>query len=106
MEDVEPENIEYLHEALSKMCSRISEKLKQKNLRFRTVTVKIRYEDYSTIQRSKSIPVESDESSLLTKVAIEVFQHKRNRNKAIRLIGVKVSHLSEVSEQLCLTEFF
>jgi len=106
MEDVESDNIEYLHKSLKKMCARISEKLHQKSLRFKTVTVKIRYEDYSTIQRSKSIPVESDEPDLLSKVAIEVFEQKRNHNKAIRLIGVKVSHLTEVSEQLCLTEFF
>lgn len=105
MEDVEPENIPYLHEALGKMCTRIGDKLRKKALRFKTVTVKIRYEDYSTIQRSKSIPVASDETLLLEKVAIEVFEQKRDHNKSIRLIGVKVSQLCEVSEQLCLTEF-
>jgi len=105
MEDVEPENIPYLHEALKKMCTRIGEKLKNKALSFKTVTVKIRYEDYATIQRSKSIPVASDETSLLEKIAIDVFDQKRNHNKSIRLVGVKVSHLSEVSEQMCLTEF-
>lgn len=105
MEDVEPENIAYLHDALKKMCTRIGDKLKTKALRFKTVTVKIRYEDYSTIQRSRSIPVESDETALLEKVAIELFDQKRNHNKSIRLIGVKASQLSEVSEQLCLSEF-
>jgi DNA polymerase-4 len=105
MEDVEPENLEYLHEALDKMCNRIGDKLRNKVLRFKTVTVKIRYSDYSTIQRSRSIPVESDETSLLSKVAKEIFDRKRNLNKSIRLVGVKVSQLSEVSEQLCLTDF-
>jgi DNA polymerase-4 len=105
MEDVEPENITYLHDALKKMCTRIGDKLKTKALRFKTVTVKIRYEDYSTIQRSRSIPVESDETALLEKVAIELFDQKRNHNKSIRLIGVKASQLSEASEQLCLSEF-
>ncbi|MGY5859724.1 MAG: DNA polymerase IV [Candidatus Thorarchaeota archaeon] len=105
MEDVEPENTPYLHDALKKMCTRIGDKLQKKDLRFKTVTVKIRYEDYSTIQRSRSIPVESDETSLLEKVAIEVFEQKRNHNKSVRLVGVKVSQLSEVSEQMCLTEF-
>ncbi|MGY5879992.1 MAG: DNA polymerase IV [Candidatus Thorarchaeota archaeon] len=106
MEDVEPEQVDYLHEALKKMCKRIGDKLLNKALRFKTVTVKVRYSDYSTIQRSRSIPVESDETSLLEKVAIEIFEQKRNHNKALRLVGVKVSQLTEVSEQLCLTEFF
>ena len=105
MEDVEPDAIEYLHEALKKMCNRISEKLRKKALRFRTVTIKIRYSDYSTIQRSKSIPVETDNPDLLHRMAVEIFEHKRDREKALRLIGVKVSGLSEASEQLSLTEF-
>ncbi len=105
MEDVEPEEVDYLHNALKKMCKRIGDKLLNKSLRFRTVTVKIRYSDYSTIQRSRSVPVESDETSLLEKVAIELFEQKRDHNKSLRLIGVKVSQLTEVSEQLCLTEF-
>ena len=51
------------------------------------------------------MPVESDETSLLEKVAIEIFDQKRDQNKSLRLIGVKVSQLTEVSEQSCLTEF-
>jgi DNA polymerase IV (DinB-like DNA polymerase) len=105
MEDIEPENTPYLHEAIINMCTRIGGKLKKKSLRFKTVTVKIRYNDYSTIQRSKSIPVSSDEPSLLERVAIEVFDQKRDQNKPIRLVGVKVSQLKEVSEQMYLTEF-
>ncbi len=105
MEDVKPDAVEYLHGALMKMCARIGERLKKKALRFRTVTVKIRYSDYSTIQRSKSIPVETDNPDILQRMAVEIFEHKRNREKALRLIGVKVSGLNEASEQLCLTEF-
>ncbi|MFW9982966.1 MAG: DNA polymerase IV [Candidatus Thorarchaeota archaeon] len=105
MEDVEPDALEYLHGALKKMCNRIGERLKTKALRFRTVTIKIRYSDYSTIQRSRSIPVESDDTELLNRLAVEIFEHRRDHEKALRLIGVKVSSLSEASEQLCLTEF-
>jgi len=105
MKDIEPEEIDYLHEKKKKMCTRIGDKLRKKALRFKTVTVKMRYSDYSTIQRSRSIPVESDDTSLLEKIAIEIFEQKRNHNKSMRLVGVKVSQLSEFSEQLCLTEF-
>ena len=105
MEDVEPEAVEYIHEVLESMCSRIGEKLKKKALRFKTVTVKMRYNDYSTIQRSKSIPVETDSSNIIQQLAKEIFDHHQDREKPIRLVGVKVSGLSEASEQLCLTEF-
>lgn len=105
MEDVEPDAVEYIHESLRNMCTRIGEKIIKKALRYRTVTVKIRYNDYSTIQRSRSIPVETDDTKLLEKLALEIFDQKRNSQKPIRLIGVKVSGLSDVSEQSCLTEF-
>ncbi len=105
MEDVEPDAIEYLHDVLKKMCNRIGEKLSKKSLRFRTVTVKIRYSDYTTIQRSKSIPVETDSPEVLQRLAVEIFEHRRDHEKALRLVGVKVSALNEASEQLCLTEF-
>ena len=105
MKDIAPDQTDYLHDALRKMCTRIGEKLGKKALGFRTVTVKMRYSDYSTIQRSRSIPVESDDPTLLEIVAIEIFDQKRDYNKAIRLVGVKISQLKEVSEQMCLTEF-
>jgi nucleotidyltransferase/DNA polymerase involved in DNA repair len=105
MEDVEPESIQYLHETIRGMCQRIGERLRQKALRFKTVTVKIRYADYSTIQRSRSIPIETDEQEMLERLALEIFEQRRDHKKSLRLIGVKVSSLSEASEQLCLTEF-
>jgi DNA polymerase IV (DinB-like DNA polymerase) len=106
MEDVEPEAIDYLHGTIKNMCGRIGERLRNKSLKFRTVTVKMRYADYSTIQRSKSIPVETDEQSMLQQLAIEIFDKKRNPEKYMRLIGIKVSGLTERGTQAALTEFF
>jgi DNA polymerase IV (DinB-like DNA polymerase) len=106
MEDIEPEAVDYLHGTIKKMCGRIGDKLRKKSLRFRTVTVKMRYADYSTIQRSKSIPVETDDQEMLQQLAVEIFDKKRNPDKYVRLIGVKVSGLSERGTQAALTEFF
>ncbi|MFX1607341.1 MAG: DNA polymerase IV, partial [Promethearchaeota archaeon] len=105
MEDVEPGAVEYIHEVLGKMCGRIGERLQQKALRFKTITVKMRYSDFTTIQRSRSIPVETDSSDVLHRMAMEIFDQREEQEKPIRLVGVKVSGLSEASEQQCLTEF-
>jgi DNA polymerase IV (DinB-like DNA polymerase) len=105
MEDVEPSAVEYLHEVICRMCGRIGNKLQQKALRFKTVTVKMRYSDFSTIQRSRSIPVESNSPEVLQRLAMEIFDHRQNREKPLRLVGIKVSGLSEASEQSCLTDF-
>ncbi|MCF2135900.1 MAG: DNA polymerase IV [Candidatus Thorarchaeota archaeon] len=105
MEDIDPDDVPYLYDALSQMCRRIGEKLTKKSLRFRTVTVKIRYSDYTTVQRSKSIPVESDDSTTIEKIAKSIFDRDRDSKKPIRLLGIKVSGLREASEQTCLAEF-
>ncbi|MFX0108521.1 MAG: DNA polymerase IV [Candidatus Hodarchaeota archaeon] len=106
MQDVEPEATEYLHETIAKMCSRIGEKLQKKSLMFRTVTVKMRYADYTTFQRSKSIPVETDDPDKLLQLAVGIFDQKRDPDKYVRLLGVKVSGLNERGAQASLTEFF
>lgn len=105
MEDVEPEAIDYLHGTIAKMCGRIGDRLRKKSLKFRTVTVKMRYADYSTIQRSKSIPVETDDQEMLQQLAVEIFERKRDPHKYLRLIGVKVSGLTEKGTQATLMEF-
>ncbi|MFW9889111.1 MAG: DNA polymerase IV [Candidatus Thorarchaeota archaeon] len=106
MEDIDPDEVDFLHGAITKMCGRIGDRLRQKALKFKTVTVKMRYADYATIQRSKSIPVETDDQEMLQQIAVEIFDRKRNPDKYLRLIGVKVSGLSEGSTQSSLTEFF
>ncbi|MHA1909927.1 MAG: DNA polymerase IV [Candidatus Thorarchaeota archaeon] len=105
MVDVEPEAIGYLHENIEGICKRIAEKLKTKSLQFRTVTIKVRYADYTTIQRSKSLPVCTDEGRMLEKMALSLFDHERDQSKHVRLLGVKVSSLSEESKQAAITDF-
>lgn len=105
MVDVEPESIGYLHETISGICNRIAEKLKRKSLRFKTVTIKVRYGDYTTIQRSKSLPVSTDDGALLEKLALGLFDQERDQTQNVRLLGVKVSSLSEDSQQAAITDF-
>ncbi|MHA1929865.1 MAG: DNA polymerase IV [Candidatus Thorarchaeota archaeon] len=106
MNDIEPGAVSYVHEAIKSICSKISNKLHRKTLQFRTVTVKIRYGNYSTIQRSKSIPIGSQDESMLRKMALNIFDQSRNRASDIRLIGVKVSSLSESAQQAIISDYF
>ncbi len=105
MKDVDAENTPLLHHVIAKMCSRIAQKLQKKELKCRTVTVKIRYADYTTIQRSRTIPVSSNDRVTLIRTARDVFDHKRDPHRAIRLLGVKVSNLTEAKEELTLIDF-
>jgi len=105
LEDVGPEAINYLHEVIFIICERIAEKVKKKALEYRTVTVKLRYADYTTIQRSRTLPMSTGDADMLRRIAREIFDQKRGPDRAVRLLGVKVSGLSENSAQVCLTDF-
>ncbi|MFX0093002.1 MAG: DNA polymerase IV [Candidatus Hodarchaeota archaeon] len=104
--DIEPDDVEIVYQTLKKICSRIGEKLEAKGFHFRTVTVKLRYEDYTTIQRSKSFSVATNESKVLMKTAIELFKDNQDPNRKIRLLGVKVSGLIKATTQRSLRDFF
>ena len=105
MEDVPPERVHLLHHTLAKLSTSIAKKLVDKRLQFKTITVKIRYADYATVQRSKSIPVSSYSREQLYGLVLEVFNQKRDPSKAVRLLGVRVSNLVETAEQAVLTQF-
>jgi DNA polymerase IV len=60
----------------------------------RTVTVKIRYEDFSTMTRSASIPATSDDTAV-NETTMEIFSRAYDGRTPVRLIGVGLSNFTE-----------
>ncbi len=106
MEDIDSSSITSLYGTLDDICKRIWKKLQAKTLRFRTVTVKIRYSDFTTVQRSKTLKVGTDERIVLCRTALELYKENRLPDHRLRLIGVKVSNLLPKQGQLSLSDFF
>ncbi|WP_435103835.1 DNA polymerase IV [Arhodomonas sp. AD133] len=72
-------------------------KLRERGLRAKTVTVKIRYRDFVTQTRSFSLPEASDDTDILQAAARECLrQHSLHR--AVRLLGVTFSQLTDRPE--------
>jgi DNA polymerase IV (DinB-like DNA polymerase) len=105
MEDVAPKNVDFLQGTIDNICSRIWQKVQSKDFLFRTVTVKVRYGDYTTIQRSKTLPVGTGDQGVLCKTAFDLFEEKREPDQSIRLIGLKVSNLIRLEDQTNLSEY-
>jgi DNA polymerase IV (DinB-like DNA polymerase) len=106
MEDIDSSSTSVLYGTFDDICKRIWTKLQTKSLRFRTITVKIRYSDYTTIQRSKTLKVGTDEQVVLCRTALELYRENLLPDQRLRLIGVKVSNLLPKQGQLSLSEFF
>jgi len=78
-----------------------NEVLNQK-LFFKTVTVKLRYENFETHTRSKTLPFISNRPQDLKKTARELIQVYLKPDRKVRLIGVRVSSFVSGEKQQTL----
>jgi len=70
-------------------------------MKARTVTLKLRYADFQTLLRSRTITPTCSELELYP-VIRDVFERARTRRTPIRLLGICLSNLRRYDEQLSL----
>ena len=56
-----------------------------------TITLKLRYSDFSTITRAESLPPTNDDA-MVSRIVTELLRKNYTRKMAVRLLGVKLSH--------------
>jgi DNA polymerase-4 len=86
---------------LCSLTERVCWRARKRGVKARTVTLKLRYADFQTLQRSRTITPTSSELELYP-VIQALFQRSRTRPTAIRLLGVRLSNLCPGDEQLPL----
>ena len=86
---------------LCSLAERVCWRARKRGVKARTVTLKLRYSDFQTLQRSRTITPTCSELELYP-VIRELFEQARQRRTAIRLLGVRLSNLRLASEQLAL----
>jgi DNA polymerase-4 len=64
----------------------------------RTVTVKIRYSDFETITRARTLPQATDDDQVIAACALELWREHAQIDRPVRLLGVSLSHLSGVAQ--------
>jgi DNA polymerase-4 len=70
--------------------------LREENLRGRTVTLKVRYDNFESITRSTTLPAPVDGEGEIFAVAVEMLQNRTAvAVRRVRLLGVSVSGFSE-----------
>jgi DNA polymerase IV len=77
---------------LCSLCERVCWRARKRGLRARTVTLKLRYADFHTLSRSRTIAATCSELELYP-VIHALFARARRRRLAIRLLGVALSNL-------------
>jgi DNA polymerase-4 len=70
--------------------------LQRKELFARTVTIKVRYSDFTTITRSHTAPATRDEADIVER-AVRLLEKTEAGRRPVRLLGVNVHNLSAVA---------
>ncbi len=68
----------------------------------RTVTLKLRYSDFTTITRSRTLPEPTDDAARIASTARDLLAGTDAGERAVRLIGVSVGGLADPEEPLQL----
>jgi DNA polymerase-4 len=88
---------------LDKLSEEVYRDVSAQNLHFKTVTIKVRYENFETHTHSKTLPYITNRLQDIKKTAKELLQAYLRPDIKIRLIGVKVSNFVSAEKQKTLT---
>ncbi|MFN0246063.1 MAG: DNA polymerase IV [Kofleriaceae bacterium] len=91
------------HTVLSGLCERVCSRARRRGVLAGQVTLKLRYTDFQTLSRGRTITPTNDELSLHPTL-MELYREARTRPLSIRLLGVAVAKLRVDSVQLPLFE--
>lgn len=87
---------------LDKLSQEVYSDLDKQQLYFKTVTVRVRYEDFETHTHTKTLPFMTNRLQDLKKTAKELIQQYLKPERKIRLVGVKTSNFISGKKQKTL----
>lgn len=91
-EDVD--NLGWIKNFLSKLAEKISKSMKSKNAAGKTVTLKVRYDDFETISRSTSFSHYINDATDIADTAINLLEETQVGQRKVRLLGITLSNLN------------
>jgi DNA polymerase-4 len=82
------EDIEEMRRQLAALASRVCNSMKKKTLLARTVTIKVRYGDFTTVTRSHTAEPPTRDPAAFTERALALLERTEARRRPVRLLGV------------------
>ena len=98
--------LEHIRRELLRLSDRVAQRLRSGGHSARTVTIKVRFSDFKTITRSRTLPAPTDGAAKIYAAARDLYASLRLHRPRIRLLGVAASGLVAGSgpEQLRIGE--
>jgi DNA polymerase-4 len=83
----------YMLERLDKIAEELEKRLKKSKVSGKTVTLKIKYSDFTVQTRSKTLPYFIKEKAVLLKTVKDLL-YQEKVNNSVRLLGISVANLN------------
>ncbi|WP_425341101.1 DNA polymerase IV [Arthrobacter oryzae] len=87
-----------LHRELLRLSHRTAERLRSTGMVARSISLKLRYTDFSTITRSRTVHAPVDSAQLIYAVAVQLLESLGPRAMTVRLVGVRAEHLEDAAQ--------
>ena len=92
-------DLQAIDDRLRSLCERVCWRARQRNIFARTITLKLRYADFETLTRARTIKATNAEGRVLSCVK-RLFRDNYDGKREVRLLGIALSGLEEASGQL------
>ena len=91
-----------LQKTLHEMSVEVARQLRKNNLVGKTIKLKLRWPDFTTLTRQTTLNQPTDRAEEIEKTALDLLKAVRKSNQSVRLIGVGVTGLGQPIRQLGL----
>jgi DNA polymerase IV len=93
------DNWQVIAKTLAELTKEVAINMKEEGYQGRTVTLKVRFNDFKTYTRAKTLDRHRDSGEDIRKAAFDCLR-RIELTKKVRLLGVRISHLKKVGETI------
>ena len=82
---------EDIKKELTLLSERVALNLSQQEKAGKIVILKIRYEDFSTLTKRKSLTQKTQDASQISQLALQLYEELSEKERGVRLLGITVT---------------
>ncbi len=97
-------DVSQLEATLMRLCEMVGRRLRESNLHARTVQLKLRYKDFTTITRAHTLAAPTQLDTEIFEQIRALFRKNWKKGMQVRLLGVQTSSFESLPEQISLLE--
>lgn len=102
--DQDTSNYDKIKFIVNKLCEEVTLETKENGFSFRTITVKIRYENFETHTHSKTLSFPTSSTETMKNTSMMLLRPFLRSDRKIRLLGIRASNLTEKAHQKTLED--